>query len=66
MNIEELAFWNSRAYGSAVVLKRSWLRVAFVIFCAVTPATNWLIPFCRRVVKRDIKITYERGGLNEF
>ena len=60
MNIQEQAFWNSRAYGSAIVLKKSWLRLVLAVFCFVTPLTNFtILPFVHKIVRRDFKITYE-------
>lgn len=50
----ELVFWNSNSYGSAVKVRRSLLIGLLVFFCLVTPGTNWLIPFSKRIVRKDL------------
>ena len=59
MNINEISYWNSRSYGSAIVFKKNWLKTLLILFCLLTPATNWLVPFVSKLVTKDYKITYE-------
>ncbi len=53
-NIRELAYWNQNAYGSAIKIEKKWLRIFAVFICAITPFTNWLVPFVHKFIRSDI------------
>lgn len=61
MNWEEINYWNNKAYGKAIKIKRSWIVGVIVFLCIITPATNWMIPFVKSRVKRGIIIRYDGG-----
>lgn len=58
MRYKELVYWNQNAYGNAIKLRRGLLRGLIALFCIFTPGTNCLLPFVKRMVKRDIMIRY--------
>jgi len=58
-DFKDLCFWNSRTYGSAIKIKQGTLMTIFVIGCLITPATNWIIPMVKKIIKRDIIIRYD-------
>ena len=50
--------FNLKSYGNALKVSRSYLRLGFIIICIVTPATNWLIPFVKKVITKDLFVRY--------
>ena len=42
-----------KGYGRAYRIKRQYMIIAFTALCLITPATNWLIPFSRKLIKSD-------------
>lgn len=59
MDVHEYLYWNKMSYGRAVRLRRRWLRKAFLLFCMITPMTNWLIPFTKRIIRNSYVIRFE-------
>ena len=57
-NIDELVYWNQNAYGSAIMIKKNWLRLGAVVLFIVTPFTNWMIPFIHRLIRNDIILRF--------
>lgn len=48
-----------RSYGKALRIRRNSLRALFTVFCLLTPATNWLLPFTSWIIRSDITWRYE-------
>lgn len=62
ITIEEVIYWNQRTYGKAIKIKNpipKKHRLKAVIFCIVTPCTNWLIPF---IFCNDVILRYDTRG----
>ncbi|MFW6383055.1 MAG: hypothetical protein ACOCZQ_00260 [Nanoarchaeota archaeon] len=57
-NINEIAYWNQNAYGSAIKIEKRWLRLFLVIMCFITPFTNWLVPFTTKIIRSDLVLRY--------
>ncbi|MCB9361858.1 hypothetical protein H6504_00340 [Candidatus Woesearchaeota archaeon] len=54
---KDRVYWNSRTYGTAVIIPKNSLRAAMTIFCICTPFTNWLLLFIHQI-KKDIVFRY--------
>ena len=54
---EEVVFWNSLAYGRNYFKKidKRKIKRIFILFCLITPATNWLIPINNIIIDKVIK-----------
>lgn len=60
-----LTYWNQNTYGKAIRIKKDHFRFAMLIFCIVTPFTNWMIPFLKRIIKNDFIIRFNtRKGVS--
>jgi hypothetical protein len=59
MDYKEQIYWNSRTYGAAVKINKSILRGVFALFCVLTPCTNWMIPFSKKIIKNDLVVRYD-------
>ena len=60
MIYKDIIYWNSKAYGEAIRVRRAALIGCLIVFCLVTPLTNWLIPFAGRIFKKDIIIRRDK------
>lgn len=60
MNFAELVYWNNKSYGQAIRIKRGVLIVGLIVFCLVTPLTNWLIPLSHRIIRGDLVYRFGR------
>ena len=59
MKQKDYLFGNAfQKYGKALRITRARLILLFVIVCVITPATNWMIPFSRKIIKNDIVWRY--------
>lgn len=56
MMFSDVLYWNRMSYGAAIRIRRAALISCLIVFCLVTPLTNWLIPFAGRIFKHDILI----------
>lgn len=61
-SFNERCYWNTsiKTYGTAIKIRKSWMRASFIIFCLITPFTNWLIPITPKIIKKDKVIRYEQ------
>lgn len=59
MDFTEYTYWNTRSYGQAIRIRKRTAQAALVTICMVTPFTNWLIPFVRRLISNDVVYRYE-------
>jgi len=41
-------------YGKAFKITRNTILAIAIVLCIVTPGTNWLIPFLKKVIKTGI------------
>ena len=59
INYNDYVYYNTglESYGSAVKIKKHYLKLALLIFCLVTPFTNWLLIFSNKI--KDITVRYE-------
>lgn len=57
-NYNNLVYWNTNSYGNAMRIKKKVLQGVFIFLCCVTPATNWMIPFTKKIIKTDIIVRY--------
>jgi hypothetical protein len=46
-------------FGKSVIIKKNYLRIGFIIFCMLTPCTNWMIPIVKKLIKKDLIYRYE-------
>ena len=46
------------SYGNCKIINKGLLIGLFVFVCVVTPFTNWLIPFGKKLITDDVKIRY--------
>ena len=56
----ECIYWNTHveSYGTAVRIKKGIIQLAIVMLCLITFGTNWLIPFVKHIIKKDLVIRY--------
>jgi hypothetical protein len=47
------------SYGSAFKISRSKIILGLVIFCIITPFTNWMIPALPKLIKKGVTLRYE-------
>ena len=59
MNWKSINYWNRNSYGSAFRIKRNHLIAALIVVCIITPATNWLIPFIKKSINKDVILRYD-------
>ena len=58
MKYKELVYWNTVSYGNAIRIDKKVLILSFVTVCLLTPCTNWLIVFVKKLIKNDFIIRY--------
>ncbi len=54
ISYQEQLYWHHNSYGRATRIPAGILKKLFVLFCIVTPATNWLIPFTNKIITQDL------------
>lgn len=59
MNWNDITYWNKQSYGKAKRIKRSTLLTLLIIVCCITPMTNWIILFSKKIIKNDMVIRYD-------
>lgn len=54
----EMVRWNKVSYGNAIKIRRTAILSVFLALCIITPFTNWLIPFRKRIITKDLVWRY--------
>lgn len=57
-NIATIVRWNSLTYGSAIKIKKNYLKLFLAIVCVCTPFTNWLFPIVVNFIKKDYYVRF--------
>jgi len=57
-DFKEAIYWNRQSYGKAIKIRRIHLIGIFILICVITPATNWMIPLSKKIIKKDLVWRY--------
>lgn len=54
--LKQQIFYNKilETYGKAYIIKRELLIAVIIVFCMITPLTNWILLFIHKLIKENI------------
>jgi len=55
---QQICYWNKNSYGKAVKIPRLVLALPLIVFCIVTPLTNWILPIAYRKLPSYLRVRY--------